>query len=72
MLVSGLAKINKIMSMFVNVLFSRLFGHFGCLTFLKKMGDKLYTKVVIQDIFSQFFKSTTKVTIFSKKPGYLD
>ena len=33
-------------------------------------GDKPYTKAVNQDIFSQFFKSTTKITIFSKKPGY--
>ena len=35
------------------------------------MGDKPYTEAVKQDIFSQFFESTAKVTIFSKKPGYL-
>ena len=48
---SGLAKNDKIMSMFV--LFSRLFGHFKGLVF-SKIGEQ--TKAVKQDIFSQFSK----------------
>ena len=66
---SGLAKNTTIMSMFV--LFSRLFGHFESLALFRKWGDKLCTKVVKQSIFSQFFKSTTKVTIFQKIPAVL-
>ena len=53
---TGLAKNGKIMSMFV--LFSRLFGHFESLAFLK-WGDKPNTKAVKQDVFSQFFKGRT-------------
>ena len=49
------------------VLFSRLFGHFQSLAFLKKWGggggggDRPYSKAVKQDIFCQFFKSTKNV-----------
>ena len=57
---SGLAKNNKIWSMFV--LFSLLFGHFESLTF-SKIVDKPCTKAVRQHILGQFFKSTTKITI---------
>ena len=50
------------------VLLSRLFDYFASLDFSQKWGDKRYTKAVKQDIFGQFFKSTTKVTIFFQKP----
>ena len=49
------------------VLFSRKFWSFLEFGSFSKMGDKPYTKAVKQDIFSQFFKSTTKVTIFFQK-----
>ena len=45
---TGLAKNDKIMSMFV--LFSRLFGHFESLAFFGKWRDKPYTKAVKHDI----------------------
>ena len=75
---SDLAKNNKIMSMFV--LFSRILGRSFCkFDFFRKWGGggggkggKPYTKAVKQDIFSQFFKSTTKVAFFSENPGYFD
>ena len=73
---SGLAKNSKIMSMFA--LFSQLFWSLSKFGFSQKLEgggggglDKPYTKAVKQDIFSQFFKSTAKVTFFSIKPGYL-
>ena len=62
---SGLAKNNKIMSMFV--LFSRLFGHFETLAFFRNWGDKPYTKAVKQDVFKQFFKVITTKQQFSQK-----
>ena len=49
---NGLAKNNKIISMFV--LFSCFFGHFKSMAFFSKMGDKLYTKAVKQDILVAF------------------
>ena len=49
---TGLAKNDKIMSMFV--LFSRLFGHFESLAFFRKWGDKPYTKAVKHDISVKF------------------
>ena len=49
---TGLAKNDKIMSMFV--IFSRLFGHFESLAFFRKWGDKPYTKAVKQDILVKF------------------
>ena len=52
MFVQWLGKNNKIMSMFV--LFSRFFGHFKSLAFLRKWGDKPNTKTVKQGVFSQF------------------
>ena len=54
---SGLAKNNKIMSMFV--LFSRLFRPFRKFGFFPKRRDKPYTKEVKEDVFSQLFKGTT-------------
>ena len=65
---SGLAKNNKIMSMFV--LFSLLFSHFESLAFFESGGDKPYTKAVKQDIFSQFFKGSTICNNYSKKGNY--
>ena len=47
---SGLAKIDKIMSMFVLV--SWLFGYFESLAFFENGGIKHYTRVVQQDVFS--------------------
>ena len=49
---TGLAKNDKIMSMFV--LFSRLFGYFESLAFFRKWGDKPYTKAVKPDILVKF------------------
>ena len=49
---TGLAKNDKIMSMFV--LFSRLFGHFESLAFFRKWGNKPYTKAVKHDILVKF------------------
>ena len=50
---TGLAKNDKIMSMFV--LFSRLFGHFESLAFFRKWGGgKPYTKAVKHDILVKF------------------
>ena len=49
---TGLAKNDKIMSMFV--LFSRLFGHFESLAFFRKWGHKPYTKAVKHDILVKF------------------
>ena len=49
---TGLAKNDKIMSMFV--LFSRLFGHFESLAFFQKWGDKPYTNAVKLDILVKF------------------
>ena len=49
---TGLAKNDKIMSMFV--LFSRLFGHFESLAFYRKWGDKPYTTAVKHDILVKF------------------
>ena len=49
---TGLAKNDKIMSMFV--LFSRLFGHFESLAFFRKWGDEPYTKAVKHDILVKF------------------
>ena len=49
---TGLAKNDKIMSMFV--LFSRLFGHFESLAFFQKWEDKPYTEAVKHDILVKF------------------
>ena len=49
---TGLAKNDKIMSMFV--LFSRLLDHFESLAFFSKRGDKPYTKAVKRDILVKF------------------
>ena len=49
---TGLAKNDKIMSVFV--LFSRLFGHFESLAFFRKWGDKPYTKAVKYVILVKF------------------
>ena len=54
---TGLAKNDKIMSMFV--LFSRLFGHIQSLAFFRKWGDKPYTKAVKHDYFGQILRDTT-------------
>ena len=43
----GLAKNDKIMSMFVPV--PRIIGHFESLAFFSKMGNKPYTKAVKHD-----------------------
>ena len=48
-LFNGLAKNNKIMSMFV--LYSLIFGHFESLAFFRNWGDKPYTRAVKQDVF---------------------
>ena len=62
---SGLAKNNKIMSMFV--LFSLLFGHFESLAFFSKMGGRTLQQSSRIGRFSQYFKDTAcKVTIFQK------
>ena len=53
---SGLAKNNKIMSMFV--LISWLFGYFESLAFFSKSGGNKAV-LVKQDVSSQFFKGTT-------------
>ena len=60
---SGLAKNNKLMSIFV--LFSRLFGHFESLAFFSKMGNKPYTKPVKHDVLVNFSK-IKQVAIFQK------
>ena len=57
---SGLAKNNKIMSMFV--LFSGFFGHFESLAFFKKVEHTLHQSGQ-EDVFSQFLKGAT-ITIF--------
>ena len=49
---SGLAKNNKMMSMFL--LFSRLFCHFESLSFCRKWEDKPYTKAVTHDVLVNF------------------
>ena len=49
---NGLAKNDKIMSMFV--LFSRLFWPFSRFGFFSKMGDKPYTKAVKHDTLVNF------------------
>ena len=49
---TGLAKNDKIISMFV--LFSRLFGYFESLAFFRKWGDKPYTKAVKRDNLVKF------------------
>ena len=63
---SGLAKNNKIMSMFV--LFSRFLAILQVWLF-SKMGDKSYTKAVKQDISVNFFKFSNN---FSKKRDCFD
>ena len=50
---SGLAKNNKIMSMFV--LFFWLFLAFCKFGFFSKIGDRPYTKTVKKNVLSQFF-----------------
>ena len=54
---SGLAKNNKIMSMFV--LLPGFLGHFKSLSCFQNWGDKPCTKAVQQDVFSLFFKGAT-------------
>ena len=49
---SGLAKNDKIMSVFV--LFPGFFGHFESLAFFSKIGDKPHTKAVKPDILVNF------------------
>ena len=49
---TGLAKNDKIMSMFV--LFPQLVGHFESLVFFRKWGDKPYTNAVKHDILVKF------------------
>ena len=49
---SGLAKNNKMMSMFL--LFSRLFCHFESLAFCQKWEDKPCTKAVTHDVLVNF------------------
>ena len=51
---TGLAKNDKIMSMFAYI--SGFFGHFERLAFFAKWGDKPYTKAVRHDIFVNFLK----------------
>ena len=67
---TGLAKNNKIMSMFV--LFSWLLGHFENLACFRKLGDKPYTKAVKWDVFSQFSKVRILNNNFLKRCGYFD
>ena len=66
----GLARNNKIISMFV--LFSCLFGQFEILAFLSKMGHKPYTKAVKQDVLVNFSKIQQLSNRFSKNRGYFD
>ena len=60
---TGLAKSDKIMSMFYY--FHCSFGHFESLAF-SKWGDKPYTTAV-----KHFFERYNKVTIFQKSPAIL-
>ena len=69
-LFSGLAKNNKIKSMFVP--FSRLFGHFESLAFFQKWRDKTYTKAVKKDSFVNFSRVKHLSVNFSKNCGYFD
>ena len=67
---TGLAKNDKIMSMFV--LFSRLFGHFASLAFFSKMGRQTFTPKQSNMIFwSNFERYNNKVAIFQKSPAIL-
>ena len=61
---SGLAKNNKIMSMFVH--YPWLFCLFESISFSSKMGDKPYTKVGKHDVLVNFFKG---ITINPKQAG---
>ena len=66
---TGLAKNDKIMSMFV--LFSRLFGHFESLAFFQKWGTNLTPKQSNMIFWSNFERYNNKVAIFQKSPAIL-
>ena len=67
---TGLAKNDKIMSMFV--LFSRLSGHFESLAFFSKNGGTNLTPKQSNMIFwSNFERYNNKVAIFQKSPAIL-
>ena len=66
---TGLAKNDKIISMFV--LFSRLFGHFESLAFLENGGTNLTPKQSNMIFRSNFERYNNKVAIFQKSPAIL-
>ena len=53
-------------------LISCFFGHFESLAFFRKWGLQTLHQSGQVGYLSEFFKSTTKVTIYSKKLGYFD
>ena len=67
---TGLAKNNKIISMFV--LFSLLFWPIWKLGFFRKWRDKPYTKAVRQDVLVNSLKVQQLRNNFAKKHGYFD
>ena len=66
---TGLAKNNKIMSMFV--LFSQLFGHFESLAFFENGKTNLTPKQSNMIFWSNFERYSNKVGIFQKSPAIL-
>ena len=66
---TGLAKNDKIMSIFV--LFSRLFGHFESLAFFENGGTNLTPKQSNMIFWSNFERYNNKVAIFQKSPAIL-
>ena len=66
---TGLAKNDKIMSMFV--LFSRLSGHFESLAFFENRGTNLTPKQSNIIVWSNFERYNNKVAIFQKSPAIL-
>ena len=66
---TGLAKNDKIMSMFV--LFSRLFGHIQSLAFFENGETNLTPKQSNMIFWSNFERYNNKVAIFQKSPAIL-
>ena len=66
---TGLAKNDKIMSMFV--LFSRLFGYFESKAFFENEGTNLTPKQSNMIFWSNFERYNNKVAIFQKRPAIL-
>ena len=66
---TGLAKNDKIMSMFV--LFSRLFGHLKVWLFFENGGTNLTPKQSNMVFWSNFERYNNKVAIFQKSPAIL-